>query len=115
MRPPLSLPDRQSAIAAALAIAAAAGYGVAFAASQRETVPIRDPCQDRNLPGTGGITGALQDASLAALDRAACSFGSSREELLLALFDDRLQTKFEEEHGVNPRSVFSLGPALLGL
>jgi hypothetical protein len=56
----------------------------------------------------------LQDLSLSALDRAACEFGSSREELLLALFDDRLQREFEEEHGVDPRSVFSLGPALLG-
>jgi MFS family permease len=103
------------ATAAVASIAALAGYGIAFGASNQETVPIRDPCKDRNLPDTGGITGALQDASLAALDRAACSFGSSREELLLALFDDRLQHKFEQEHGVNPRSVFSLGPALLGL
>jgi hypothetical protein len=103
------------ATAAVASIAALAGYGIAFGATNQETVPIRDPCKDRNLPDTGGITGALQDASLAALDRAACSFGSSREELLLALFDDRLQHKFEQEHGVNPRSVFSLGPALLGL
>jgi len=71
--------------------------------------------KDRQLPDTGGITGALQDISLSALDRAACTFGSSREELLLALFNDRLQHKFEEEHHVNPRSVLSLGPALLGL
>jgi MFS family permease len=104
-----------AAAAAAASIAALVGYGVFFAAEGKETVPIRDPCQDRNLPDTGGIGGFLQDQSLAALDRAACSFGSSREELLLALFDDRLQHKFEEEHGVNPRSVFSLGPALLGL
>jgi MFS family permease len=103
------------ATAAITAIAAAAGYGIAFAATPQETVHIGDPCQDRQLPGTGGISGEIQDISLAALDRAACSFGSSREELLLALFDDRLQHKFEQEHGVNPRSVFSLGPALLGL
>ena len=102
------------ATAAIASIAALAGYGIVFAADGQETVPIRDPCQDRNLPDTGGITGFLQDQSLAALDRAACSFGSSREELLLALFDDRLQHKFEEEHHVNPRSAFSLGPALLG-
>jgi MFS family permease len=101
--------------AAIAALAAAAGYGIAYAGSSRETVQIGDPCQDRQLPDTGGISGQLQDISLAALDRAACSFGSSREELLLALFDDRLQRKFEKEHGVNPRSVFSLGPALLGL
>ena len=106
---------RPAVTAAALAaLLAAAGYGIAFAASPRETVAIGNPCEDRQLPDTGGITGEIQDISLAALDRAACSFGSSREELLLALFDDRLQHKFEEEHGVNPRSLLSLGPALLG-
>ncbi|HEY3191921.1 MAG TPA: MFS transporter [Solirubrobacterales bacterium] len=103
------------AAAAIAAVAAAAGYGIAYASTSRETVHIGDPCQDRQLPDTGGISGEIQNISLAALDRAACSFGSSREELLLALFDDRLQHKFEEEHGVNPRSIFSLGPALLGL
>jgi MFS family permease len=102
------------AAAAITAIGAAAGYGVAFARSDQETVAIRDPCQDRNLPDTGGIGGEIQDISLAALDRAACSFGSSREELLLALFDDRLRAKFEREHGEDPRSITALGPALLG-
>jgi hypothetical protein len=110
-----ALVRRSIAAAGATAALAAAGYGVAFAASDQPTVPIRDPCQDRQLPDTGGITGELQDISLAALDRAACSFGSSREELLLALFDDRLQHQFEQEHHVNPRDILSLGPALLGL
>ena len=102
------------ATAAVVVLLAVGGYGIAYAGSTRETVQIGDPCQDRQLPDVGGITGALQDISLAALDRAACKFGSSREELLLALFDDHLQHKFEEEHGVNPRNVLSLGPALLG-
>src|SRR5262245_4666242 len=102
------------ATAAVVALLAAGGYGIAYAGSTRETVQIGDPCQDRQLPDVGGISGALQDISLAALDRAACEFGSSREELLLALFDDHLQHKFEEEHGVDPRNLLSLGPALLG-
>jgi hypothetical protein len=102
------------AIAAIAALIAAGGYGIAYANSRRETVKIGDPCEDRQLPDVGGISGALQDISLEALDRAACKFGSSREELLLALFDDRLQRKFEEEHGVNPRDLLSLGPAILG-
>ncbi len=110
-----ALARRAIATAGATAIAAAAGYGIAFAATDQVVVPIRDPCKDRQLPDTGGITGSLQDISLSALDRAACSFGSSREELLLALFDDKLQHRFEEEHHVNPRDVLSLGPALLGL
>jgi hypothetical protein len=84
-------------------------------ASERETVQIGDPCQDRTLPGTGGIGGTLQDLSLAALDRAACDFGSSREELLLALFDDERRDEFEREHGEDPRDLTTLGPALFGL
>ena len=103
------------AAAAVAALLAVAGYGVAFADSERETVAIGDPCEDRELPDSGGITGEIQQISLAALDRAACDIGSGREELLLALFDDRLQEEFEEEHGVNPRSPAVLGPALLGL
>lgn len=103
------------AMAAIAALVAAGGYGIAYGRSTRETVKIADPCQDRDLPDVGGITGALQNVSLEALDRAACRFGSSREELLLALFDDRLQKKFEEEHGVDPRSALSLIQGVLGL
>jgi len=98
-----------------IAIAATAAYGVIFAGSERETVALADPCQERELPDTGGIGGLFQDLSLAALDRAACEFGSSREELLLALFDDELHDEFEEEHGVDPTSLTELGPALFGL
>jgi MFS family permease len=108
---------RRTAVAGAAiaALLVAAGYGVAFGASERETVRIGDPCQDRELPGTGGIGGALQDLSLSALDRAACDFGSSREELLLALFDDERRDDFEDEYGEDPRDLTTLGPALLGL
>jgi hypothetical protein len=103
------------ATAALVGIAATAAYGVVFAGSERETVALSDPCEERELPDTGGIGGLFQDLSLEALDRAACDFGSSREELLLALFDDELQDQFEQEHGVDPRSVTELGPAILGL
>ncbi len=108
---------RRTAVASAgiAALLVAAGYGVAFGASERETVKIGDPCQERELPSTGGIGGALQDLSLAALDRAACDFGSSREELLLALFDDERRDDFEQEYGEDPRDLTTLGPALLGL
>jgi MFS family permease len=108
---------RRTAVATAgiAALLMAAGYGVAFGASERETVKIGDPCQDRELPSTGGISGALQDLSLTALDRAACDFGSSREELLLALFDDDRRDEFEQTYGEDPRDLTTLGPALLGL
>ncbi|MGH2961903.1 MAG: MFS transporter, partial [Solirubrobacterales bacterium] len=70
-------------VGAALAICA---VQAALAISARpEPVTIADPCEDRDLPGTGGIGGLVQDAALVGLDRAACEFGSSREELAIAL------------------------------
>ena len=54
---------RAIATAGAAAVAATAGYGIAFAATDQVVVPIRDPCKDRQLPDTGGITGSLQDIS----------------------------------------------------
>jgi hypothetical protein len=73
-----------------------------------EKVEIADPCEDRELPDTGGVEGALQDVALVALDEAACRFGSSREELALALADEDAAQEYEERHGVNPRSLESL-------
>jgi hypothetical protein len=78
-------------------------------------VRIANPCQPRKLPDTGGIDGALQDAALTALDRAACRYGSSREDLALALVDDGERKRFEREHGVDPRSIGGLLRAVLGL
>lgn len=100
-------------LAAGLALAA---YGVAFSDSERETVAIQDPCSpEREDPGSGGIGGFLQDRSLEALDRAACEFGSSREELLLAIVDEDERSDYERAYGEDPGSIEDLGPALLGL
>ena len=80
-----------------------------------EPVQIADPCDPRDLPSTGGLQGALQDAALLALDRAACRFGSSREELALALVDDEARDDYRREYGVDPRSVGGLLGGVLGL
>ena len=80
-----------------------------------EPIPIADPCKHRKLPGTGGIDGLLQDAALAALDRAACRFGTSREELALALADPAAAREYKREHGVDPRSVGGVLQGLLAL
>jgi Major Facilitator Superfamily len=82
--------------------------------AEPEPVAIADPCEDRDLPGTGGVEGVVQDVALAGLDRAACEFGSSREELAIALVDDDAAAKYEEEHGVDPRSVDDLLGGALG-
>jgi hypothetical protein len=73
-----------------------------------DRVEIADPCTPRALPGTGGIEGFLQDAALKALDDAACRFGSSREELALALADPAEARAYEREFGVDPRSAGGL-------
>lgn len=100
--------------AAVLAAAVPLGTLAVAKATDPEPVVIADPCEERELPDTGGITGFLQDAALMSLDRAACRFGSSREELVLALSDDEAAREFEAEHGVDPRSLGDLVEGVLG-
>jgi MFS family permease len=100
------------------AVAVAAVIGVfAFAllasAARPEPVQIADPCEERELPGTGGVTGFAQDAALVAADAIACRVGSSREELVLALADDEAAREYEERYGVNPRSALEIAERFL--
>ncbi|MGZ5360139.1 MAG: MFS transporter [Solirubrobacterales bacterium] len=104
------------AVCTALAATGAFAYAVAFADSERESVAIQDPCNaEREDPDSGGLGGFLQDRSLEALDRAACEFGSSREELLLALVDEDEREDFVRAYGEDPGSIINLGGAVLGL
>jgi hypothetical protein len=103
------------AAAAALALLAPAAYAAAHAALAPDPVPILDPCTaHRRAPGSGGISGFLQDRALELLDTTACRLGSSREELVLALADEQDAKRFEREHGVNPRTLRGVLGALLG-
>ena len=111
--PPRNLPPVAAAAVAALALAL--GARLAEPRLAPEPVTIASPCEDRELPDTGGIDGALQDAALAALDRAACEWGSSREALALALVDDAARREYEREHGVDPRDATGLLGAFIGL
>jgi MFS family permease len=108
---------RPAAIAAALAVAVAlpAAYALARTELEPEPVEIADPCEERERDSVGGIEGAAEDVALDALDRAACEFGSSREELVLALFDDASRRAYEREHGVDPRSLEELLRGIVGL
>jgi hypothetical protein len=106
-------PDRRLPAAGATAVALPL-LALAIAPAVRpEPVTLADPCAARELPDTGGITGFAQDTALRGLDLAACRFGSSREELVLALANPDDAEAYEDEHGVNPRSPSSLLGELL--
>lgn len=100
--------------AAALGVAALTGAVALDRAQRPAAVALRDPCEPRPLPRTGGIAGALQDSALVLLDRAACHDGATREELVLALADGAQARRFEERHGVDPRSARGILQGLFG-
>jgi Major Facilitator Superfamily len=106
--------DRRVLAAGAAAVVLAGGAALARPALAPEPVTLADPCRPRDLPSTGGIEGAIQDVALVALDRAACRYGSSREELALALVDSDAREDFEREYGVDPRDLGGLLGNVLG-
>jgi MFS family permease len=102
---------RAASAAAAAAVLAAACIGVYAVAHHRKAPPevvLQDPCKPRPLPSTGGLGGFLQQQVLKGLDRAACKYGSSREELVLAIADKARARDFERKYGVNPQSAGGL-------
>jgi hypothetical protein len=82
--------------------------------NRAEPVVLADPCKDRKQPDSGGLFGAIQDFALERLDRAACEFGSSREELVLALADDDENKAFQAKYHHDPRSAGGILKALFG-
>ena len=112
--PPRGRPGRAALAAALAALALVAGQALAAPRAAPEPVTIGNPCGPRALPSTGGIEGALQDVALMALDRAACRFGSSREELALALANETEARAYRRRYGVDPRSVSDLLGGLIG-
>jgi MFS family permease len=116
-----ALASREAVTSPRLAVAAVAGtllvpvaYGLLARTDKPPEVTIADPCDDRDLPGSGGITGLIQDAAMLALDRVACKAGSSREELVLALVDDASAKRYEKRYGLDPRSALDLARTALG-
>jgi hypothetical protein len=104
----------QSGLALGAAVATLAAYAALHASLAPEPVQLQDPCEHRHLPGAGGIGGFLQDRALELLDSTACRLHASREELVLALADDQDRRRFEDRHGVDPRSLSSVLGALIG-
>ena len=95
------------------ASSAATSFALAASTARPEPVQIADPCEHRDLPSTGGVTGFAQDAALSAADVVACRVGSSREELVLALADDEAAHEYEQRYGINPRSALNIAKQFL--
>ncbi|HEY4280015.1 MAG TPA: MFS transporter [Conexibacter sp.] len=114
-RPSGARPAVAAAVTAALALSVAvpAAYAGLHHSIAPKPVVLANPCEGGSLPGSGGITGFLQDRALQLIDAGACRLGVSREELVLALSSDSEAKKFETKHGVDPRSVTSLLGGLL--
>jgi MFS family permease len=111
---PRRRPGQALAAAAAAAFVVPLAYAELHAVAAPDPVTLQDPCRRRALPDTGGLEGFLQDRALELLDTTACKAGSTREELVLALADDKDRARFEREHGVDPRSLSTLLRGLLG-
>jgi predicted MFS family arabinose efflux permease len=113
---PRRMPSRPQALvaAAATALILPLAFAGLHATTAPEPVRLRDPCDQRALPQTGGIEGFLQDRALELLDTTACKAGATREELVLALTDDHERARFERRHGVDPRSLSTILQGLLG-
>ncbi|EHN11277.1 major facilitator superfamily MFS_1 [Patulibacter medicamentivorans] len=113
--PPVTRHPSLALAVCALGLAAAGGQALMSRAAAPPQVAIANPCERRDLPSTGGLGGALQDTALLGLDGAACKWGSSREELALAIGDPKLAAQYQREHGHDPRSPFELaGAAITG-
>jgi hypothetical protein len=99
---------------AVVALLAPVAYVLLHASIAPTPVKIADPCKSRRLPDASGISGVVQDAALGSLDRVACHFGSSREQLVLALADPEERRAYKRKYGVDPRSGGDLLQGLLG-
>ena len=95
------------------AVIAVGAFALLADSARPAPVELANPCEARDLPGTGGITGFAQDAALAAADVVACRVGSTREELVLALADDQAARDYERRYGVNPRSALDIAKQFL--
>jgi predicted MFS family arabinose efflux permease len=112
----LPSPARRRSLAAigAGAVVVPVLYVILNGALAPAPVKIGDPCKERTLPAASGLPAVVQDAALTSLDRIACHFGSSREELVLALADSGEARRYKKRHGVDPRAGGNLLEGLIG-
>jgi hypothetical protein len=114
LRPRRGLQAGALGLAVLAALAVPAGYAIAESDLKTQPVEIADPCEERERRSVGGVEGTVEQAALEVIDRAACKNGSSREELVLALFDDASSRAYERRYGVEPGSLEEILKAAIG-
>jgi hypothetical protein len=73
---------------------------VALGGGSYEPTPVADPCVKREWRKPGDLQAVLEQVALSALDGAACELGTSREELVLALRDEKTLDAFAAGHHI---------------
>jgi hypothetical protein len=89
-------------LAAVVVGAALVGSYAALGGGSYEPTPVANPCTVREWRNPGDLPTVLEQVALSALDGAACTLGVSREELLLALRDEKSFDSFASKHGFTP-------------
>ena len=86
-----------------MALVAVAAVVVPYAAlggGSYEPTPVADPCVKREWRKPGDLQAVLEQVALSALDGTACELGTSREELVLALRDEKSLDAYAAEHDI---------------
>jgi hypothetical protein len=73
---------------------------LALGGASYKPTPVADPCKTREWRNPGGLQEVAEQIVLSGLDGAACNLHVSREELMLALANDRSLDAFAAEHGL---------------
>ncbi len=87
-------------VVAIAAVAAVVVPYVALGGGSFEPTRVADPCLKREWRDPGDLQAVLEQVALAALNGAACELGTSREELVLALRDEKSLDAFAAEHHI---------------
>ena len=82
------------------AVAAVVVPYVALGGGAYEPTPVADPCVRREWRDPGDLQAVLEQVVLWGIDGAACALGASREELVLALRDEKSLDAFAAEHHI---------------
>jgi hypothetical protein len=72
---------------------------LALGGASYKPTKVADPCVTREWRNPGSLQQVAEQIVLSGLDGAACDLGVSREELMLALANDRSLEAFAAEHG----------------